>query len=77
MIATLLLTVQQQVVSSGKRRVVDCHWQRAAIAIFANRLNWFISSRMAFVPTIAFTRGNLIQTQLSLQKKAVTKPVAA
>jgi len=34
----LLLTVQE-VVSSGKRRVVDCHWQRGNI-IFANRLNW-------------------------------------
>ena len=28
-VATLLLTVQgQQVVASGKRRWVDCHWQR-------------------------------------------------
>jgi hypothetical protein len=28
-VATLVLTVQgQQVVASGKRRWVDCHWQR-------------------------------------------------
>ena len=40
-IATLLLTVQgQQVVSSGKRRVVDCHWQRGNSYLRIG-WNWF------------------------------------
>ena len=40
-IATLLLTVQgQEVVSSGKRRVVDCHWQRGNSYLRIG-WNWF------------------------------------
>ena len=40
-VATLLLTVQgQQVVASGKRRLVDCHWQRGNSYLRIG-WNWF------------------------------------
>lgn len=78
-VATLLLTVQgQQVVASGKRRLVDCHWQRGNSYLRIG-WNWFkgmFHQGWHLFFTLAL-QGQLDPEESFCLEKAGTKPIAA